>query len=90
MWPGRPPARVEHVARGRLDALPRAEEHRRVEVALHAALVADRVPAAVERDAPVEADHVAAGLGHRREQRRRARCRSGSSARRRRRGSRAE
>ena len=72
MWPGRPPARVEDVARRRLDPLPRPEQHGRVEVALHAAVVADLRPAAVERDPPVEADHVAAGLGHRAQQRRRA------------------
>ena len=64
----------EHVARAGLDALPRAEQRRRIEVALHAAVVADDGPAVVERDPPVEADHVAAGGGHRGQQRRGARA----------------
>ena len=51
-----------------LDALPRAEQHGRVEVALDAAIEADRRPAAVERDAPVEPDHVAARVAQLREQ----------------------
>src|SRR6266508_1550363 len=57
-----------------LDPLPRAEQGRRVEVALHAAIVADELPAAVERHAPVEPDHVAPSIGHRRQQVRRARA----------------
>ena len=60
---------------------------RGIEVPLHAALAADPLPALVERDAPVEADHVASGRGHRARAGARCRCRSGSSARRRRRGS---
>src|SRR5438128_10461377 len=66
----RPTARpAEHVERRGLDALPRAEQDGGVEIALDAALGADLVPAAVELDPPVEADHVAAGGSHLREQR---------------------
>ena len=64
MWPGRPSARGQHVAGGRLDVLPRPEQRGGIEVSLHAAVVPDLLPAAVERDAPVEADHVPSGLGH--------------------------
>ena len=60
MWPGRPPARSSTSRAARLDPLPRPEQHGRVEVPLHAAVVPDLLPARVERDAPVEADHVAA------------------------------
>ena len=62
---------VEDVVGGGLDALPRAEQDGRVEVPLDAALRADGEPALVERDAPVEADRVAARGGHRAEQVRR-------------------
>src|SRR5436190_18329595 len=55
---------AEYVLGRLLDALPRAEEHRGVEVALHAAVRPDLVPAAREADPPVEADHVAADGGH--------------------------
>ena len=54
------PARaLEHVERRRLETVPRREQRGRIEVALHASL-ADELPAFVERDAPVEPDHVAA------------------------------
>src|SRR6476661_2680043 len=56
---------LEHVERGSFDALPRAEEHRRVEVALHRGR---ELPAELERDAPVESDHVAAGARERAQQ----------------------
>ena len=69
--PGPAAGSGEHVERARLDALPRAEQQRRVEVALDAALLAGDLPAGVERHAPVEPDHVAAGRRHAREQRRR-------------------
>ena len=69
----RPAGRArEHVERRRLDPLPRPEEDGAVEVALHAAVVADLLPAPVERDPPVEPDHVAARVAHLLEQRRRA------------------
>ena len=70
-WPGRPPARS---STSRVAAATRShgpEEHRRVEVALHAAVLADERPADVERHAPVEPDHVAARVGQRCEQVRR-------------------
>ena len=59
---------VEDVERLRLDDLPWSEQHGRIEVALHGA-VGHLRPAGVERDAPVEPDHVAAGRGHLLEQR---------------------
>ena len=52
---------LEHVERRRFDALPGAEENRRVEVALHRWC---ELPAELEGDAPVEADHVAACARH--------------------------
>ena len=70
MWPGRPPARRSTSRAARLDALPRAEQRGGVEIPLHAAVAATSCPALVERDPPVEADHVAAGARHRRQQRR--------------------
>src|SRR5947207_6557359 len=51
----------EHVESARLDSLPRPEQDGRVEIALDAVTVADRLPTGVERAAPVEPDHVAAG-----------------------------
>src|SRR5713226_10065553 len=56
--PGRPP---EHLARPVDNEFERSEEHRRVKVALHAAIVADAPPAGIEVDAPVERDDIGAG-----------------------------
>src|SRR6266545_579645 len=65
----RPPSGApEDIARLGLDSVPGREQHGRVQIALDAAVVADLGPAAVERDPPVEADHVAACLGHRLQQ----------------------
>ena len=56
------PARaLEHVERRGLEPVPRREQRGGIEVALHAPL-ADELPALVERDAPVEPDHVAVHL----------------------------
>ena len=52
----------EHVLGACRDALPRAEQGRAVEVALDPAVVADPFPGDVERNAPVDPDHVAAHL----------------------------
>ena len=60
----------EDRVRRRCDPLPRAEEQRRVEVPLDALRLAHGGPALVERDAPVEPDHVPSGRGHERQQRR--------------------
>src|SRR5437764_283947 len=55
----RPAGRArEHIERGGLGPLPWAEQQRGIEVALHAAIVAGQRPAVIERNAPVEADHV--------------------------------
>ena len=62
MCPGRPPARARMSSVGGEDALERAEQQRRIEIALDAAVRADPLPRFVERRAPVGADHVAAGL----------------------------
>ena len=59
-----PANRLEDPQGGRLDPLPRAEQQRRLEVPLHAAFGADELPGAIDRDPPIDADHVAAGLGH--------------------------
>ena len=56
----RPPGgTAQDVARRSFDVLPGAEQHSGVEVALNAAVAATSVPALVERDPPVEPDHVA-------------------------------
>ncbi len=72
MCPGRPAARARMSRADSFDAVPGPEQDRRVEVPLDGAILAGELPALVEGDAPVEADHVAAGVGHRREQRDRA------------------
>src|SRR5438128_6510813 len=59
---------VEDIARRGLRPLPRPEQDGRIQVPLHATIVADERPTAVECDPPVEADHVAARLGHVHEQ----------------------
>ena len=84
----RPSSRArEHVERRILDALPRARAGAAgSRLPWTPRSCADRLPAHVERDPPVEADHVAARGRQPREQVRGARCRSGSSARRPRRG----
>ena len=43
------------------DFFRRSEQRDRIEVALHGDVVADRGPAVVEIDAPVQADDIAAG-----------------------------
>ena len=61
--PGAAARPVEHVERLRLDDLPRSEEDGGVEVPLHCAVRHLR-PALVERNPPVEPDHVAARRCH--------------------------
>ena len=58
----------EHLARLGLDGLPRAGASRGVEVALDRAPGSDALPRGVERDTPVHADRVSAGVAHRCEQ----------------------
>ena len=53
---------LEHVVGGREHPIERAEQQRRIEVALDRAIGADALPRLVERRAPVGADHVAAGV----------------------------
>ena len=70
MWPGPAGGAGEDVERGGARCAPTGpRSDRGVEVALDGAVLADERPALVEREAPVEADHVAAGGGHRREER---------------------
>src|SRR6266849_5420232 len=58
----RPPRRLfEHLPRAVDHELERAEQHRRVQVALHPTFVADPPPARVEGDAPVQRDDIGAG-----------------------------
>src|SRR5947208_16231977 len=59
--PGPAAGARKHVEGARLDSLPRPEQDRGVEIALDAVPLAHRVPASVERAAPVEPGHVAAG-----------------------------
>src|SRR5437870_13151342 len=49
---------VEDIARRSFHPLPGPEQHCRIEISLDAAIVADERPTAVERNAPVEPDHV--------------------------------
>jgi hypothetical protein len=44
--------------------LPWPQEHQRIEVALHGSIVADPLPGAIQRYAPVDADGVAARIAH--------------------------
>ena len=62
MWPGRPPARRSTSSAAANMRSGGPEERRRIEVALDGA-VTDRAPMLVERQPPVEADDVPAGLG---------------------------
>src|SRR5260370_18231939 len=65
----RPPSRLpEHLPRPVDHELQRAEQHRRVQVALDPAFVADAPPARVEVDAPGERADVRAGLSDQLEQ----------------------
>src|SRR5260370_23358245 len=60
----RPPGGLpEHLARTLDHELDRTEQHGRIEVPLHPAIVADAPPARVEVDAPVEGDDIGAGSG---------------------------
>ena len=43
------------------------QQHQRIEVALYRSLVADRSPGVVEPHAPIDANHLPAGLGHQRQ-----------------------
>ena len=63
MWPGRPAARSQDVLGGAEHAMTRPEQERRVEVALDGVVRAELLPGHVERQAPVDADDVAAGGG---------------------------
>ena len=71
----RPPAGgIDDRLGGPLDALPRAEQQRRLEIPLHASVVADPLPGLVERRSPVQADHVTSDGSHRLQEVRRARA----------------
>ena len=77
MWPGRPPARARTSRAAASTRSHGREEHGRVEVSLDGTRP-DAPPALVERDAPVEADHVAARPRPSPAAGSRCRCRSGS------------
>jgi carboxymethylenebutenolidase len=55
---------AEDVFRARLQFLPIGEEQNGIEIALHRALMTEASPAIVERDTPVEPDHVGSSLFH--------------------------
>ena len=61
----------QDVKRPSAHQLGRSQQHRRIEVALHAPVVAHPAPAGVERHPPVQGDHVTAGGGDRLQE---ARC----------------
>ena len=46
-----------------------SKQGNRVEITLYGSVVADSTPALIERDTPIQADHVAASLTHKRDQR---------------------
>src|SRR5262245_16196668 len=62
--PGPSPRALEHVVGRSKDPIERPEQERRVQIALDAASRSDARPGVVEVDAPVGADHVAAGGAH--------------------------
>ena len=66
--PGVAAVAPQHVADLVGDDRPRRAEHRRVEVALQRRGRPDPAPGLVERDPPVDADHVGAGVAHQREE----------------------
>ena len=55
---------VKHILRPLLDGLPVGQQHSGIEIALDGATVSQRGPRLVERDAPIHADNVGAGLAH--------------------------
>ena len=62
---GRPP---KHIASSLADQLRRSQQHRRIHVALDAAIKTDAGPTTVQRNAPVERDDVGARQCNRLEQ----------------------
>ncbi len=69
--PGAPAGAAKDVLGSGEQAIGWSEQERRVEIALDAPVVAHDRPGLVERDPPVDTDHVAAGLAHVAEERRR-------------------
>ena len=69
MWAGLSAGESEDFFHAGFDDVLWGEERDGVEVALHRAAGADRAPAFVERDAPVEAEDVGACFAHRGEKR---------------------
>ena len=72
MCPGRPPTRFRMSSACWNIRGHRPEQQRRIEVALDRPVVTDALPGLVDRNAPVGADDVAAGLAQLAEDRRRA------------------
>ncbi len=68
MWPARPPARASTSSAAASMRSHGPSSSGGIEVSLDAVLLADDVPAAVQRDAPVEADHVTARARERAQQ----------------------
>ena len=64
MCPGRPPACVENLVDALAEQLLAGEERDGVEVALHRTAWPRLRQPCVQRNAPVEADHVGAGFAH--------------------------
>ena len=68
MWPGRPAAWASTPAARRRISSRSASSTAGIEIALHGPVGPDQVPGGVQIDPPIDADHVAAGLGHQRQQ----------------------
>ena len=56
---------AQNLFRPRSQVLPFRKEQNRIKVPLHRALVTDTLPAGIERDSPVDTDHIRARLLHR-------------------------
>ena len=60
--PAPAPHRIEHAPRLSLDFFKRREQRNRVQIALHADLVAQAIPRDIEIHAPIDADDIAPGF----------------------------
>ena len=60
--PAPAPHGIEHAPRLSLDFFKRREQRNRVQIALHADLVAQAIPRDIEIDAPIDADDIAPGF----------------------------
>src|SRR5215831_17796809 len=66
--PRSPPGALNNISRCRLYLLPGGEKHDRIKIPLNGCLISDFLPSGIERNAPVQADDIGAGLGNFRKQ----------------------